>query len=226
MKNTGLVFGAAPIVSPLGSTAPPSVLKDRSRFKNDGTFTNVTWSQLPSGLWVMGFNGATSVSVHGSASSLDVYKGDSLTLSGWAYCTGGDGAVRIISGAFTSDGTTGRRYAIGNSSSNTFLFYQSDGTTAINLNSNFTPKLNVWYFLCATYTSAPYRGIYVNGILANSSVVALGISPSFGAAIFSIGRASSTFYWPGQIALPCIYNYALSADQISRIYEAERRWFV
>ena len=47
MLSRSLVFGAAPIVSPVGSAAPPLVLKDSSRFKNDGVFNGAaSWNQL------------------------------------------------------------------------------------------------------------------------------------------------------------------------------------
>ena len=45
-------------------------LYDRSRFQNNGAMTDVTWVRLPSGLWVMGFNGTTSIVNCGVGASL------------------------------------------------------------------------------------------------------------------------------------------------------------
>ena len=60
MKTTGCVFEGQRFRSP-DTVAPPDVLPDVSRFGNDGVFTDITWERLPSGLWVMDFNGATSI---------------------------------------------------------------------------------------------------------------------------------------------------------------------
>jgi len=62
-KTTGIVLDVA---NQRGGAMPSVVtLHDWSRFGNDGAMANITWGQEPSRLWVMGFNGATSLSNHG-----------------------------------------------------------------------------------------------------------------------------------------------------------------
>jgi len=41
-------------------------LVDHSRYRNDGAMTDVTWTQLPSGLWVLDFNGTSSIVDYGN----------------------------------------------------------------------------------------------------------------------------------------------------------------
>lgn len=55
MKSLGLVLDSE------RSFIQPDEFYDVSRYKNNGTSTAVTWLQLPTGLWVMGFNGTSSV---------------------------------------------------------------------------------------------------------------------------------------------------------------------
>ena len=47
--------------APYGSVEPPAGWADDSRYGNDGVDTAMTWVQLPSGLWVKSFDGATSI---------------------------------------------------------------------------------------------------------------------------------------------------------------------
>ena len=61
MKTTGCVFQGKEYWSPYGSVTPAVGLPDVSRFNHDGVFTNATWTQEPSGLWVNSFNGATAI---------------------------------------------------------------------------------------------------------------------------------------------------------------------
>ena len=54
MKSRGIAFDSDVSV---GTEPAAAVLEDRSRFKNNGTITNATWTRLPSGLWVLSFDG-------------------------------------------------------------------------------------------------------------------------------------------------------------------------
>lgn len=60
-KTRGIVFQGHRYWAPYGSAAPAVGLPDDSRFSHDGVFTNATWTQEPSGLWVNTFNGATAI---------------------------------------------------------------------------------------------------------------------------------------------------------------------
>ncbi len=57
-KARGIVFE-----SEVSRDVEPGVvtLYDRSRFANNGTMTDITWAQLPSGLWVMDFDGTAYI---------------------------------------------------------------------------------------------------------------------------------------------------------------------
>lgn len=74
IKSTGIVLSAAR--QRWGAMPSVVTLHDFSRFHNDGAMTDVTWVQLPSGLWVMSFNGATSFVDFGNDPSFDFGLGD------------------------------------------------------------------------------------------------------------------------------------------------------
>lgn len=71
MKSSGVVFSSR---SYIGSAEPPAtVLEDTSRFGNDGAFLsagNPDWIQLPSGFWVMDFDGSDYVDLGSTFQSL------------------------------------------------------------------------------------------------------------------------------------------------------------
>ena len=61
-KYKGCVFEGFSPRAPLGAVAPADALPDMSRYGNDGVFGGgaaaPTWTQLPSGLWVLEFDGS------------------------------------------------------------------------------------------------------------------------------------------------------------------------
>ena len=78
-KTRGIVFE-----SEVSRDVEPGVvtLYDRSRFQNNGAMTDVSWTQLPSGLWVMSYNGSSSLVDLGNADSLKL-KDTNFTLMLW-----------------------------------------------------------------------------------------------------------------------------------------------
>ncbi len=56
---------------------------DRSQYANHGTISGATWTRLPSGLWVLSFNGTTDKVDWGADSSLGLVTGGAITLMVW-----------------------------------------------------------------------------------------------------------------------------------------------
>lgn len=96
----GLVLDVA---NQLGGAMPSVVtLHDFSRFGNHGTMTNVTWIQLPTGLWVMEFDGTADVNC-GNDASLEI-AGD-ITIELWAQLiTSNANVVLLCKGLHATDG--------------------------------------------------------------------------------------------------------------------------
>ena len=219
MYNRGLVFGAAPIVSPLGSAAPPSILKDRSRFKNDGTFTNVTWSQLPSGLWTMGFNGAGLITLP----TRTVLGGQAAFSVACWFKTSISGVEQYLISTWTGGSLY---FAISATNKVRLIIFTSSGQSPAPVPATSVND-NKWRLAVGTYDGSNIN-IYLNGVSDVAPIAHTGRMNSDATTPVVLGRRSNlaSGFLTGSMALPRLFLYALSADQISRIYEAERRWFV
>lgn len=88
--------------------------------------------------------------------------------------------------------------------------------------AGFAPDLNTWYHCAGTYNGTTIVQ-YVNGV-SNTTLSYTGTSQSGGEV--RIGArwdtlASSTDYFPGDVAVVRIYNNALTASQVQQNYLAE-----
>jgi len=81
----------------------------------------------------------------------------------------------------------------------------------------FTPQTEQWYYLSLTRTGATFS-FYVNGILAGSLTDATPI-PDVNTSL-TIGQLENLGYFNGLIDEVAIFNRALTADEISAIYNA------
>src|SRR3990167_10553439 len=61
----------SPKQPPQEVTAPTRYWFDRSRYQNHGTITGATWKRLPSGVWVMSFDGTDDNILLPTVSALD-----------------------------------------------------------------------------------------------------------------------------------------------------------
>ncbi len=92
------------------------------------------------------------------------------------------------------------------------------GGTQHALNSNFTPLLNHWYYVTATYDGNFIR-IYVDGILRNTSAQYTGTLNGFTSGAMYIGKYIAPGYeFSGKLDEVKIYPYARSADQVKVDY--------
>ncbi len=215
-KSTGLVLNPRIYTGP---TTPPAALEDQSRFKNNGTFTNITQTRLPSGLWVMNFNGVSSVVDCGSSSShaISVY-----TLQIWLLNTADNNADcifgRHIGGAYTE-----RRFAITYYGGDLAHIVANGAASTRELGPAIPAVLNRWYSVAAVNDGTSLY-LYVNGQLTSAPTAVSNFA--VGASTLSIGAAIPVDrYFTGQLALPKLYNRALSATEIYKLYASEVRWF-
>ncbi len=209
----GLVLDVA---NQVGGAMPSIVtLHDWSRYQNDGAMANVTWVQLPTGLWVMDFNGATSLVNCGNDGSLMPVTG--LTILVWTYLrtlTNWDELLAKSSNAILNGyGITNISAAAGwrcwvNHRVNNIVFV--------------VPTLNVWQQIALTYNKVvveAYRNAvsqgtdnYTADIVTNTSNLVVGASLGGGP-------------FDGNIALLRIYNYALTPAQIRARYHSQKWLF-
>ena len=95
----------------------------------------------------------------------------------------------------------------------------------------FTPTLNTWYNIVATFEPSTPK-IYVNGSLAAGSIHAssptlptfIAATQNFANTPFSIGayRNSLLYWFPGKLNLPLLYRKTLSASEVLQNFNATR----
>jgi len=200
----------------------PASLIDMSRYRNDGVFTDITMSQLPSGLQVYGLNGTTSVIDFSNPSSLQLTS--VFSLETWIYLKDDNPNYFLSKDSFVG-GDRGWYFGcptIGSTSVR--LLVSSDGTALTYFSTTSSLTQSTWYHCCGVYDGTSLI-IYVNG--SSWAGTTIGAVPS---SIFDSSddcHAGEGFgsYLNGNIALPRIYNYALSAGQILTRFTQTRAWF-
>ncbi len=197
-------------------------LYDMSRYKNNGTMVgagNPDWVRLPSGLWVLDFNGTTSRIDCGTDPSL--YLAWSFTIEVWF-------KTNTITGGFDAIVARGlainfQRYLL--SLANNTLAY-IDGV-AVRLVSGTVITTTDWFHGVVTLDAVAQRGnLYVNGTLANSAAIVNTVTVSAASILYLGYSQADAGNWFNGIIGPChIYNYAKTAGQILNRYETTKHWF-
>ena len=211
MKQSLLVLDVAKQV---GGTQPSTtVLRDWSREKNHGAMTAVTWSRLPSGLWVMGFDGGTSEISCADSNSLRLTTG--LTIELWSYWeVGAAFAIIVEKGA----GTSGYNIYADESTDTLHFHSYTPGSTDDSLGAL---THDVWQHIVVTYDGADKVG-YINTI---STIVARVGTLSTAATALTIGRRAGALIFTGSQALVRIYSYALTPAAIRASFARNKHFF-
>ena len=214
MFNTGLVFADRP------SIGPASAAEDASRFKHTLAFgAHATRIRLSSGLWAYSFDGVDDY-VQISA-PLPLYA--NYTFSQWCFFIGnpqhGYGGNMLnfwVNGILT----------VGDTWKITHNYCLSDMATWRGVSSgDGAVSKGIWTHLSSTLTISGADSIitlYRDGVLLNSGSQGGRPYPYPGYAPL---LQSTTRGYNGYLALPKVWDRALSAAEILAIYESERRWF-
>ncbi|MBA7625921.1 hypothetical protein ES703_33355 [subsurface metagenome] len=215
VKSTGIVFAEKPSVG-----IEPTNLPDRSRFGNHGTHTDVTPVRLPNGLWVREFSGLSNshVNIGSHASLLNLDRGP-FSLEAWFYSFGvAPAPYQVVLGIgkqFFQLYTLNMQFY--------FWLYFTTAATIIVATGIDSISYNTWNHVVGTW-DLTYGKVYLNGDLKDTTVDLSADSLVHFAGDRTVSR--DTAYWmKGYIALPGIYNYALSAGRIKQRYESKRHWF-
>lgn len=226
MKSTGIVFSGRNYI---GSAEPPAtVLEDESRWGNDGAFAgdgSPDWVQLPSGLWVMSFDGSTSLVSIGDV--LDIAYDTPQTYMAWIKTTG-NGLIAIICKHDAGSPYQGWSFRV----ASTGIGYDYVGATGRLYATTTTTTVtdDAWHFVMASKGDETEANLelYVDTILQGKSVASdtLAATADDKGAPLQIGARDTTLeLFPGLIALPKILSYTFSAGQGKKIFESERYWF-
>jgi len=226
-RSSGTVFEGKRYWSPTGvrATTPPDDIPDVSGKGNDGTFTNASYTQLPSGLWVMEFDGTGDYVTIADAPSLNLRIHVSLSIwiyvEEWAWAHAFTVAGILDKGTLTS-GVGYSLRATDTTQKLSFTISGDGGTQTCTSASMLAAK--TWYYIAATFDGSNLR-LYENAGTPVTTNLADTIKDSSGVDLI-IGAGESLnreFY--GKIGPPDIMNYVLSQDNINTIYAREKGWF-
>lgn len=210
----GLVLDAA---NQLGGASPGVVtLHDWSREKNDGTITDVTWTQLPTGLWVMNFNGASSyVDLVGVFTAIS--GDDTFAIEGWFYANSLTGVTSYWSAA----GNNSRLYLF---CINSKFKVSRNGTD--DSEAGTSGLAGQWQYVVIVFTSSSNAKLYIDGSFVEDLTVGAQATVTDDINLGNYHDADlSSYVFDGFIALPKIYNYAITPAQIRARYHSEKWLF-
>lgn len=191
---------------------------DRSGVGNNGTLTNgpaVTPGKIGQALEFDGSNDRVAIASSGSALNLT----SALTYSAWIYpqTFGGGSLGRIIDKNVGNSGV----FLVDNSNITSGLGFGYNGGGLVSSNNNAI-TLNKWQHVVVTYNSGTVA-FYVDGTLNIGGLSAGGLASDTGA--FAIGERSNGAAdrgFDGYIDEVRVYNRALTASEISALYNAGR----
>jgi hypothetical protein len=172
---------------------------------HNGTNNGATFTEGEVGTYAAAFNGTSQYITIGTPSSLPTAKA-ARTLAGWAQSNSTAGGYRWIAayGAPTTDEA---------------MFIGMNGTSLVG--GGYGDDLSVanfwdtnWHFIVLTYYGTTAK-LYADGALLTSAAKTWTLTNTYA----YIGRqVNGAEYWNGAIDQVQIYNYALSATQVTNLY--------
>ena len=191
-----------------------AVLRDRSGQGNHGTLYGPTWVAGRRGS-ALSFDGSNDYVKVPDSASLKLT--DAITLEAWIKPSVWRYHGIMAKGAFT--GVFGD-YILNQVDYGNIIF--SLNSTGGELTSGVKPAVGLWTHIVATYSvSSGKMRLYFNGVkgtLETNYSTAINTS----ATDLRIGQYySASYFWSGAIGEVRVYNRALNAAEIKRLYESE-----
>ncbi|WNM29650.1 LamG-like jellyroll fold domain-containing protein [Streptomyces sp. Li-HN-5-11] len=183
---------------------------------------SATWAADTTRGTVLSLNGTTDYAASANTGVLDTSA--SYSISTWVKLSTTPSKSAT---AFSVDGTTDSPFYlkyIANSGSPKWAFqFPATDTTSPSFKgpTGGTPSSGSWTHLVGVYNAATQTAqLYVNGVLVSS---ATGISAWKAGGALNAGAAlyngSMTDYFPGEISGAQLYDYALTANQVTALYD-------
>jgi len=196
-----------------------SRLQDRSFYGNHGTIIGATWAKLPSGLWVLSFDGTDDYVQVPHSSSLNI--DSAITLEVWTKVL--SPTMNVNTYPIAKSSAYQIRHGFGLAC---YLFdLYIDG--AYRSTPDYMPYDNEFHFIAGTYSEADRTlRLYVDGILRSSTVLS-------GLTTYKINTNTNNViiesgYNQGRIAIidkVRLYNRALSALDVLNAFEQVKHLF-
>jgi len=185
---------------------------DLSTGGNDGTLVgSVTWESGERGY----------ASEHLSASGTYISTGYSstgqsaITVSAWVrndgYATGS------TFGKIVCQGHGGNFDTYMDQNNNVELAFLVNGKNVLANNADI-PAIGTWFHACFVWEQSVYQGVYVNGVESNTTTADTSVIGAVTHNLFIGGTSASPRPWYGGIQNVRVYDRALSAAEVSRLY--------
>jgi len=139
---------------------------------------------------------------------------NAITIAVWGYRPGYYYPTAFEDLVMKGNDSYGFQY---NDSSNEILFHLTSNGWR-NLNSNYEPPMQNWYHIAGTY-DGEWQRVYVNGVETNSAYFTGSIQINDAPLHFGYQVASDNGWYNGILDDCCIFNRALSADEIWDLYK-------
>ena len=197
----------------------PTELSDFSGNGNSGTYTDITDTQLANGLWTWTLvkDNANKITIADHA-SLDLTS--ALTMAIWLKKTEADSNFMIGKRLQGSDDA----YGLATDGS---LHIQIDifvGNVRKFVAGDTAMNTGAWHFAVGTYDKT-YLRVYKDGVLDCTPEAATGDIDSTVDAVAIGWGYHNDYSFGGQLALPRIYNYALTSSEITALYNSQSSLF-
>ena len=220
MKSRGI---ALELETCVGIAPDTSVSYDLSRYKNNGTLANITWSKLASGLYVRNFNGSSSLQTIASGTSLNFTATQDFTIYSWVNLTSQAGYHTIMDKQGYRDALEPGWALKYNDAGPTVDFHGADGVDLFS--STMTKSLHDgdWHFVAGKADRSGNATVQVDLVDGTpASMAAIG-DITIALSVMIGRRNSAAGHWTlGQIGQQGIFRYLLTDDELNNIYQKTR----
>ncbi len=205
------------VLSLSGLPGGDSKIYDRSSYGNTGTITGAIWVRLPSGLWCQYFDGADDGVVIPRSTSFE--PATAITFELWVNRDGNNGNLQSLLSNQDYSPAWGYHFGVQNSAGLMMFIYIDGGWRAPEVG---TLRDGIWEYAVGTYDGADTK-LYINTVERRSDSQTGDITYSGDNPDLGIGQGMGRY--KGYIALPRIYNRALSDFEIRRHFDQEKSLF-
>ena len=229
-KYSGLVLDVARQRS--GAEPGAATLLDHSRYGHDGTMTDVTWTQLPSGMWVPVFNGSSARVTMTGASTPDMnFTTQDYSVACWVKWQS-DSISQIIIGRYVLDNNGWEIYLTETGGVFSLTTRQHHAGTIVDTHPRSAYNsdgwaLDTWHQMVIT-RSGNLALHYKNGVSLATTFSTGGLTDAESctqAVAIGIRYTLDANWLNGNLAFLQIYNHVLSPPRVRSMFSAKRSLF-
>ena len=201
---------------------------DISRYRNHGAFLGAgepDWVQLPSGLWVMDFDGSNDYVSLGT--SLNGVLNTRATVLAWARADRYTGGYDNILSNAAGGQLTGYNLMYWNNNTRVMCWVNIGGSYLVCIVNN-TPTETEWVFIATTVDKATtdmWLYVFHSGAIFSAHDGATTATAEATGTLYIGARTPGSDHWGGKIGSPKIYNYVMTQGQIRNYYEKTKYLF-